>query len=357
MDIKKNLVSQDKLKEVPEDFFHLVFGRNFTDHMFIMKYTEEKGWHDPEIKPYENLCLDPAAIIFHYGQEVFEGQKAYRSPEGKILLFRPDENGKRMNASLERMCMPEIPLEDFITAEKELLKVEQRWVPSQRGCALYMRPNVIATEPGLGLRPSTEYLFYIILSPVGPYYKKGFNPVSLWVSTEYVRSVKGGTGAAKTGGNYAGSLLASKIAFQKGYDQVLWLDAKELKYVEEVGAMNIFFYINDTLVTPELSGSILPGITRKSIIDLAKDMGIKVEERRISIDEVIESIENGSLKESFGCGTAAVITPVGTIGYKDKNYIINDNKTGELTEKLFDILTGIQYGEIEDKFGWNLVIE
>ena len=352
MNIRKKLLAEDKLKPLYDDAMKLSFGSVFTDYMFVMKYKEGKGWYDAEIKPYENISLDPSAIVFHYGQEVFEGQKAYLSPKNEILMFRPFENAKRMNRSLERMCMPQISEEDYIKAEEELLKLEKRWIPKVKGSALYLRPTVIGTEPGLGVRPANEFLFFIILSPVGPYYKEGFNPIGLWACEKYTRAVIGGTGEAKTGGNYAGSLKAILEANKMGYSQVLWLDAIEHKYAEEVGAMNMFFVINNKLVTAPLKGSILPGITRKSIIEMADDIGIEVEERPVSMDEIVKGVEDGSLEEAFGAGTAAVISPVGKIFYKDKEYIINNNKTGKWAQRIFDMLTSIQYGENEDKYGW-----
>ena len=357
MEIKTTLKPPEKLKPLYEDPSTLIFGKLFTDYMFTLEYNKEEGWHSPEIKPYQPLVLDPAASVFHYGQEIFEGQKAYRSKEGEILMFRPEENAKRLNTSLLRMSMPEIPVEDVLYYEEELVKLDQRWIPTKRGTSLYIRPTCIATEPALGVRASTQYLFYIILSPVGPYYSTGFNPVSLWVSREYSRAGSGGTGAAKAGGNYGASLAASSKAKEKGYSQVLWLDAKEHRYVEEVGAMNILFIIDNKLVTPPLGGTILPGITRKSLLEMASDMGIEPVERPITIDEVVEGIESGSVTEIFGAGTAAVISPVGKINYEGKEYTINDNRTGPWAQKFFDTLTGIQYGELEDKYNWVRVLK
>lgn len=356
MDIKKTLLTDDKLKPLFQDPLKLIFGRTFTDYMFTMEYTVKSGWHNAEIKPYQPLMLDPAANVLHYGQEVFEGQKAYKSPTDEILLFRPQENARRINYSLKRMCMPEIPEDIFLQAECELLKLEERWIPRAVGASLYIRPAVIATEAALGVKPADSYLFFIILSPVGPYFQEGFNPVGLWVSDNYTRAAQGGTGEAKTGGNYAGTLLASKIAKDKGCSQVLWLDAVEHKYIEEVGAMNIFFIIDNKLVTPKLSGSILQGITRKSVLQIAEDLGIVPEERQISIDELIEGIEKKKTTEAFGAGTAAVISPVGRINYKDKEYVISP-ETGPWAKKFFDTLTGIQYGEKEDKYGWSYKVK
>jgi branched-chain amino acid aminotransferase len=352
MEIKKTLLSPEKLKPLYKDANKLLFGQQFTDYMFTLEYNKEKGWHNPQIKPYEPLILDPAALVFHYSQEIFEGQKAYKTPSGDILLFRPKDNALRLNQSAERMCMPPIPVEDFLQYESEILKLEQRWIPQQKGTALYMRPTMIGTEAILGVRPSSEFLFYIILSPSGPYFPAGFNPVGLWVSREVSRAAEGGTGAVKAGGNYGGSLVAIKTAVEKGYSQVLWLDAKEHRYVEEVGAMNIFFVIEGRLITPPLSGSILPGITRKSIMELAADMGIPCEEKMITIDELCEGIEAGKVTEGFGAGTAAVVSPIGIINVDDRDYTINNNQTGPWSKKLYDELTGIQYGQRPDKYGW-----
>lgn len=356
MTISRELTAKEKLKPLFDDPLKLAFGRNFTDHMFSMNYSGS-GWHNPNIKPFQPLVLSPAANVFHYSQEVFEGQKAYKSKKNEILLFRPQENARRLNRSLQRLCMPEIPEELFLEAECELLKLEERWIPTQIGTSLYMRPTVIGTEAALGVKPSNEYLFYIILSPVGPYFKEGFNPIGLWVSDTYSRAGSGGTGEAKTGGNYAGSLLATREATQKGYSQVLWLDAGEHSFVEEVGAMNIFFVLDGKLVTPALSGTILHGITRKSVLELAPELGLPVEERRIAIEEVIDEIHSGKLTEIFGAGTAAVISPVGKIAFQGREYIINGNQTGPWAQKLFATLTGIQYGEIEDKHGWVFMVK
>ena len=356
MEIKKTLVPQKKLKPLYQDALKLQFGRNFTDYMFTMEYNGTKGWHDPEIKPYQTLHLDPAANVLHYSQEVFEGQKAYKSPRNEILLFRLKDNAQRINRSLHRMCMPEIPEEMFMQAEKELITLEERWIPTVKGASLYIRPTVISTEAALGVRPAEQYLFYIILSPTGPYFPEGFNPVGLWVSDTYTRAAAlGGTGEAKTGGNYAGSLLATRMAKEKGYSQVLWLDARERRFIEEVGAMNIFFVIDDKLVTPSLSGSILDGITRRSVLQMAPDLGIAAEERTLTIDEIIAGIGNGRVTEAFGAGTAAVISPVNKINYLNQEYRISD-QTGPWAKKLFDQLTGIQYGELPDPYGWVTVI-
>ncbi|MCK4836430.1 MAG: branched-chain amino acid aminotransferase [Candidatus Aminicenantes bacterium] len=352
MEIKKTVLPSEKLKPLFTDATALLFGKQFTDYMFTLDYTKEKGWHNPEIKPYSMLTLDPAALVFHYSQEVFEGQKAYKSPSGDILLFRPRENARRLNKSLERMCMPTIPEDDILAYESELLKLEKRWIPDQKGTALYMRPTVIATEAVLGVRPSSRFLFYIILSPSGPYFPEGFNPVGLWSSREISRAAEGGTGAVKAGGNYGGSLLAIQTAVDKGYSQVLWLDAKEHRYIEEAGAMNLFFVINDKLITPPLTGTILPGITRKSILEIASDLGIQTEEKMITIEELCEGIQEETVTEVFGAGTAAVVSPFGKLNVDGEEYIINNNQTGPWSKKIYDELTAIQYGEKPDPYGW-----
>lgn len=350
------ITKASELKKKYEDANKLVFGEMYTDYMFTMRYLPEKGWHDAQIKPYENISLNPASLIFHYGQEIFEGMKAYLSPEGEPLLFRPDENFKRMSSSAERLKMPKLDEKLALDGLCELLKLEKNWIPTLEGTSLYIRPTMIAVDPYLGLKPSQEYLFFIIMSPVGAYYATGFNPVKIYVETKYVRAVPGGTGDVKAGGNYAASLLASSAAKDKGYSQVLWLDGIERKYIEEVGAMNIFFRFNDAVVTPELSGSILPGITRKSIIQLLKDEGYTVEERHLSIEEVYDRAKKGELLEAFGTGTAAVVSPVGILSWNDEVIEINENKTGELTLKMFKHLTGIQTGQVKDKYGWSLKI-
>ena len=341
-------------KKKPEG--ELGFGRIFTDHMFTMTYSEGKGWHDAEIKPFENLSLSPAAVVFHYGQEIFEGLKAYKDEDGKCYLFRPEMNARRMNNSAKRICMPEIPEEDFVQAVKELVKADADWIPSEPGTSLYIRPFMIGTESFLGVDPSSEYKFMIILSPSGAYYKGGLNPVKIWIEDEYVRAVRGGTGFTKAGANYAVSLAGQEKAHADGYSQVLWLDGVERKYVEEVGAMNIFFKIGGKVITPMLTGSILPGITRNSVLTICRDWGYPVEERKVSAEELIEAQKNGTLEEVFGTGTAAVISPVGTLRYKDEVLTIGDGKIGELSQKLYDEVTGIQLGKREDRFGWRVEI-
>jgi branched-chain amino acid aminotransferase len=345
------------LKEKPKDS-ELVFGTQFTDHMFVMDYAPDKGWHDPRIVPYGPLPMSPATMVFHYGQAIFEGLKAYRDDSGRVVTFRPKDNFARLNRSAARMCIPQFDEAFALEALLELLRLEKDWVPHSKDTSLYIRPFIIATDPYLGVRPSNTYKFMIILSPVGAYYPEGFDPVKIMVTDQYVRACKGGVGHIKAEGNYGASLYASKIAKEQGYTQVLWLDAKENRYVEEVGTMNIFFKIGGKLVTPTLeSGSILPGITRDSVITLAKDMGVTVEERRISMDEICEASEKGTLEEVFGSGTAAVVSPVGLLHYKGKDIVVNGQKTGPFVHKMYDTLTGIQFGKLPDKHGWVLPIE
>ena len=339
-------------KAKPADESKLGFGKIFTDHMYVMEYNPEKGWHDPKIMPYQPIALEPSAMVFHYGQEMFEGLKAYRADDGRVLLFRPDMNAKRTNNTNKRLCIPELPIEDFVEAVKAVVKVDEAWVPNKPGTSLYIRPFIIATDPFLGVRPSDTYQFIIILSPVGPYYPEGLNPVKIWIEDDYVRAVKGGIGEAKTGGNYVASMAAQMKAHDAGYSQVLWLDGVERKYIEEVGAMNIFFKINGKVLTPMLNGSILPGITRNSVIALCKEWGYEVEERRISVDELYEASVNGTLEEVWGTGTAAVISPVGHLRFQDTVMQIKDGGIGELSQKLYDTVTGIQLGKIEDTRGW-----
>ncbi|GFN34025.1 branched-chain amino acid aminotransferase [Paenibacillus xylaniclasticus] len=331
---------------------NLVFGKTYTDHMFIMEYDAGQGWHDARVVPYQNISLDPAAKVFHYGQTIFEGLKAYRTDDNRIVLFRPDQNWQRLNRSNERLSIPAIDPEVAHEALRTLIDVDREWVPSEPGTSLYIRPFVIATEPALGVSPSLKYLFMIIMSPVGAYYSEGLNPVPIHVESEYVRAVKGGVGNAKTAGNYAASLKAQEGAAELGYSQVLWLDGVHRKYIEEVGSMNVFFKINGTVVTPELNGSILDGITRKSVLQLLRSWNVPVEERTISIDELVEAHKNGTLEEAFGTGTAAVISPVGALHYAGEKFVINNNKTGELSSRVYDTITGIQRTELPDPFGW-----
>jgi len=344
------------LKAKPADESKLNFGELFTDHMFLLDYTKENGWHNPRIVPYGPIELDPSAMCLHYGQEVFEGMKAYRTADDKIVMFRPEENFKRLNSSNERLEIPQIDEKLILEGLIELVKIEKDWVPHTNGASLYIRPFIISTEAKLGVKASSKYLYAAILSPSGPYYKGGLNPVKIYVETKYVRAVKGGMGYAKTAGNYAASLKAQEIAHQQGYSQVLWLDGVEHKYVEEVGAMNVFFVIGDEIVTPELSGSILPGITRKSCVELLKSWGYKVSERKLSVDELVEANKKGLLKEAFGTGTAAVISPIGELKVDDEIIIFNEGKIGEISQRLYDNLTGIQYGKVEDKFNWMTVV-
>ncbi len=339
-------------KVLPAQDNPLTFGTIFTDHMFVMNYQKGKGWFDPRVVPYQPISLEPSAMVFHYGQEMFEGLKAYRADDGRALLFRPDMNAKRTNNTNKRLCIPEIPVEDFIQAVQAVVKVDEAWIPNKPGTSLYIRPFIIATDPFLGVRPSDTYMFIIILSPVGAYYPEGLNPVKIWIEDDYVRAVKGGIGEAKTGGNYVASMAAQLKAHDEGYSQVLWLDGVERKYIEEVGAMNIFFKINGKVLTPMLNGSILPGITRNSVIALCKEWGYEVEERRISVDELYEASVNGTLEEVWGTGTAAVISPVGHLRFQDTVMQIKDGGIGELSQKLYDTVTGIQLGKIEDTRGW-----
>ncbi len=354
MEIK---VTQTKApKARPEDESKLGFGTLYTDHMFVMDYDEGQGWHDPQIVPFGDITLSPAAIALHYGQETFEGLKAYRAKDGRILLFRPDENYKRLNESNRRICIPQLPEELCIEATKKLVEMDKEWVPQAENASLYIRPFIFATEPYLGVRPSKRFRFMIICSPSGPYYASGIAPVRIYVEDSYVRAVRGGMGFAKTGGNYAVSLAAEVEAHQQDYAQVLWLDGVERKYVEEVGTMNIFFVIGDEVITPALSGSILPGITRKSMIEVLERKGMKVSQRRIAIDEIGEAYDRGELKEIFGTGTAAIISPVCTLKWNDKQMEVNDGKIGPVSQMLYNELTQIQWGEKEGPEGWSVEV-
>ncbi len=350
LEIKYELAKN--LKEKPKDETKLGFGHIFTDHMFVMNYDTGKGWNNARIVPFGDVSLSPAAMCLHYGQEIFEGLKAYRTADGSVQLFRPDENFKRMNVSAERMVIPKIDEEFCLYALKELLKIEEDWVPSTEGAALYIRPFIFAIDPYVGVRPADHYLFMIILSPSGAYYSTGLNPVKIYVESRYVRAVRGGTGFAKTAANYAISLAGQDEAHKQDYEQVLWLDGVEQKYVEEVGSMNIFFVIDGKVITPALTGSVLPGITRKSAIEVCRSRGYEVEERRISIEEIAKAYDDGKLDEVFGTGTAAVISPVGHLKWNDKIMTINDNKIGKVSQMLYDTMTGIQWGKIPDEFGW-----
>ena len=354
LNIKYELVENRKAKP---DFNNLGFGKYFTDHMFIMDYNEGMGWHDARIVPYQNLSLDPACMVFHYAQEMFEGLKAYRTPDGSIQLFRPDKNIERMNNTNDRLCIPRIDPADALDAIKAIVEVEKDWVPTVDGTSLYIRPFIIATDVHIGVHPSKSYKFMIILSPVGAYYAEGIKPVKIFIEREYVRAVRGGTGYAKVGGNYACSLIGQEKAEKMGYSQVLWLDGIEHKYIDEVGAMNVFFVLDGTVVTPALEeGSILPGVTRKSCIQLLQSMGYKVEERKLSLAEVEEAYAAGKLNEAFGTGTAAVVSPMGLLDTGEQKMVINNGEIGEVAQKLYDTLTGIQWGKIEDKFGWTVKV-
>ena len=348
------LTKNPKAKPDPD---HLPFGRIFTDHMFMMDYDPEQGWHDGRIVPYGPIELDPASTVFHYGQEMFEGLKAYRTKEGKVQLFRPDMNAKRTNNTNKRMCMPQIDEDLFVDAVKAIVEVDKDWIPDKKDTSLYIRPFMFATEPFLGVAASKTYRFMIILSPVGPYYEHGLAPTRIYVENEYIRSAMGGTGYAQIGGNYAAAMIAEQKAHDMGFDQVLWLDAKEKKYVEEIGTSNAFFKIDGQIYTSSLVGTILPGITRASMIEVMKEWGYKVNETRFTIEDVFKAGQEGKLEEVFATGTAAVISPVGELFWDGKSLVINDNKIGELSQKLYDELYGIQTGEIEDKRGWTVPVE
>jgi branched-chain amino acid aminotransferase len=340
-----------KLKAKP-DQNKLGFGIQFTDHMFNMDYHPDKGWFNGRIEPYAPIVMDPSTMVLHYGQGIFEGLKAYRTAAGNIQLFRPRENLKRLNYSASKLCIPELDMDTVLAALKQLITIEKEWVPGVPGTSLYIRPTVIATDPFLGVRASHTYRFFVILSPVGAYYAEGFNPVKIMVTREHVRAVRGGVGDAKTMGNYAASLLAGEKAHHAGFTQVLWLDGIEQKYVEEVGAMNIFFVIDNEVITPQLNGSILPGVTRNSVLQLARHWGLAASERRISIDEVVTAQRSGKLTEVFGSGTAAVISPVGQLKVDETVLTIGEGKVGPLAQKFFDAIVDIQYGRAEDPMGW-----
>lgn len=351
MDIK---ITKTQVKKAKPDDSTLGFGKIFTDHMFIMDYSADKGWHDARIVPFENLSIHPAATVFHYGVEIFEGLKAYRRADNKVQLFRPMENIKRLNRSAERLCLPLVDEEDTLEALKTFVELEQDWTPHSEGTSLYLRPFIFGCDESLGVHAVDNATFMIIASPVGSYYAEGINPVKIMIEDEDVRAVRGGTGYAKCGGNYAASNRAGARAEKKGYSQVLWLDGVERKYIEEVGAMNVMFKIGDEIVTPMLSGSILPGITRMSCLEVLRDKGYKVSERLLSLDELSQAMEEGTLQEAWGCGTAAVISPIGELCYKDKKYVINNSEIGEVTQMLYDTLTGIQWGKIEDSYNWTV---
>ena len=355
LDIKIQKTTTPKAKP---DENRLGFGNYYTDHMFVMDYTEGQGWHSPRIEPYHALSLDPAAMVFHYAQESFEGLKAYRTKEGKVQLFRPEKNGERLQSTHERLCIPTIPVEDFVQAVKTLVEVDRDWVPSAEGTSLYLRPFTIATEAHLGVKPSDSYQFLVIASPSGAYYEEGLNPVKIYVEDEYVRATPGGTGFIKCGGNYAASLAGQMKAHEMGYSQVLWLDGIERKYVEEVGSMNCFFKIDGVIRTAPCVGTVLPGITRKSCIELLRDWGYTVDcETRLSIEEVMQAARTGHLEEVFGTGTAAVVSPVGQLYYEGETAVIGGGKIGEVTQRLYDTLTGIQWGTLADEKGWVVPVE
>ena len=354
MDIK--ITKNQNPKQKP-DANSLGFGKYFTDHMFLMDHDYENGWHNARIVPYGNISLSPASTVLHYGEEIFEGMKAYLTEDGKIQLFRPYENAKRMNSSADRLCLPLIPEEDFVEAIKKLVEIDKDWIPTAKGTSLYIRPFMFGNDETLGVHTVHHSMFVIILSPVGSYYKEGLNPVKILIETEDVRAVRGGTGFAKCGGNYAASSRAGKKAEEKGYSQVLWHDGVERKYIEEVGAMNVMFKINGEVVTPALLGSILPGITRKSCLEILKKEGIKATERRLSLEELTNAVENGTLEEAWGCGTAAVISLIGLIEVNGKKYEINNGKIGPVSQMLYDKITGIQTGKVKDEFGWTVEVK
>ncbi len=353
MEIK--FIKTETPKEKP-DSSTLGFGKVFTDHMFIMDYSKEQGWHDARIIPFQNISLHPASTVLHYGSEIFEGLKAYRKADGSVQMFRPEENIARLNRSAERLCLPQIPEDLALEVLTKFVETEKDWTPSAEGTSLYLRPFLFGNDESLGVHAVNNATYVIIASPVGSYYKEGINPVKIMIEDEDVRAVRGGTGYAKCGGNYAASNRAGERAEKQGYSQVLWLDGVERKYIEEVGAMNVMFKIAGEIVTPMLSGSILPGITRKSCIELLKSEGYKVTERLISIDELDAAMNNGTLEEAWGCGTAAVVSPIGELCYKGKKYTVGGGKIGEVTQHLYDTLTGIQWGKLEDKFGWTYKI-
>ncbi|MGM9538716.1 MAG: branched-chain amino acid aminotransferase [Candidatus Onthomonas sp.] len=350
MDIRIELTKHPK--EKPVDETKLGFAKKFTDHMFVMDYTEGQGWHDPRIIPYQPFVLDPATVVFHYAQEIFEGMKAYRTADNQIQLFRPDCNARRSNDSCDRLCIPNIPVEDFVQAVKTLVEVDKDWVPHLDGSSLYIRPFIFANDVGLGVHASKHYIFCIIAAPSGAYYAEGINPVRIYVEDEYIRAAPGLTGFTKCGGNYAASIKAGEMAESQGYAQVLWLDGVEKKYVEEVGSMNIMFKIDGKIYTAACTGTVLPGVTRRSIIELCKDWGYEVIEGKLAIDDVMKAAHEGKLEEVWGTGTAAVVSPVKELKWKDDVAYISDGKIGPLTQKLYDTLTGIQWGKIEDTKGW-----
>jgi branched-chain amino acid aminotransferase len=354
--MEKITITKTKNPKAKPDYSNLGFGKYFTDHMFLMDYSPDKGWHDPRIVPYAPLELDPAAMVLHYAQETFEGMKAYHTEDGRTLLFRPWDNFNRLNSSDNRLCIPHIDVDFAIEAVKTLLNVDKDWMPKEDGTSMYIRPFAIATDAHLGVRASKNYLFAVILSPVAAYYPEGMAPVKIFVEDQDVRAVRGGTGEAKAGANYSQTIRAQHRAQDKGFTQVLWLDGVTRKYIEEVGTMNVFFKINGEVVTPELVGSILPGITRRSCLDMLRAWGVPCSERRLTIDELIEAAQKGQLDEAFGSGTAAVISPIGQLTYEGKDFLVNGGKTGPVAQKLYDTLTGIQWGKTPDTFGWTVEV-
>ncbi len=344
-------------KEKPQDQSKLGFGGVFTDHMMLMDYETGKGWHNARIVPYGPIQLEPTAMVLHYSQTIFEGLKAYKTEDGQVLMFRPEQNFSRLNDSNDRLAIPPMDEEFLLKSLAELVSLEKDWIPTAEGASLYIRPTVIATEAKLGVKSSDTYLYMVILSPSGSYYKNGLAPIKIYVEETYVRAVPGGTGAVKTGGNYASSLKSQYKAYDQGYSQVLWLDGVERKYIEEIGTTNAFFVIDGEVITPELSGSILPGITRKSVLELVRKWGLKVSERKLSIDELIEAYKAGKVQEVFATGTAAVISPIGELKYKDTVMQFNNGEIGELTQKIYDTITGIQLGKLEDDMGWTYKVK
>ena len=354
LDIKITRTATPKAK--PTDETKLGFGKKFSDHMFVMDYTEGEGWHDARIVPYGPFELDPATVVFHYAQEIFEGMKAYRTADDTVQLFRPDCNAKRFQDSADRLCIPKIPVEDYIQAVEALVDVDRDWVPHTDGASLYIRPFIFANDVGLGVHASKHYIFCIICAPSGAYYAEGINPVRIYVEDEYIRAAPGLTGFTKCGGNYAASIKAGELAEEQGYAQVLWLDGVEKKYVEEVGSMNIMFKIDGKVYTAATVGTVLPGVTRRSCIELLKDWGYEVEERLISVDELFEAAANGTLEEAWGTGTAAVVSPIGHLFYQGKEYTVCNNEIGKVTHKLYDTITGIQCGKVADPYGWSVKV-
>lgn len=352
MEIRIEPLTEERRKSPPAASAELGFGQIFTNRILKADWDARRGWHDARIEPYGPLVLDPAAKVFHYAQEVFEGLKAYRWQDGRVALFRPGMNAARFNRSAARLALPEVPERLFLEGIDTLVRLEEDWLPSAEGTALYIRPTLIAVEPALGVRPSEQCLFFVILSPVGAYYAAGFNPVRILVEDFFVRAVPGGTGTAKTGGNYASSLRAGLKAKERGFEQVLWLDGIQRRYVEEVGAMNIFFVVDGTLVTPPLSDSFLAGVTRDSVLELAETLGVPVDVRPVEINDLMDGVRGGRVSEAFGTGTAAVVSPVGVLGYKDEVVTVGSGGVGPVTRRFYDTLTGIQYGRLPDPFGW-----